>query len=71
MDRALPGFETYTKGDFRVKFTHFASEEVPSNVLEWAVELTRKSIGHLYAQTWGWDSKKKLDELAHVRCICH
>jgi hypothetical protein len=68
IDPFSTGCNVYTKGDFHVTFAHFTSKNVPSEVMEWAVELTRRSIGHLYAQTWGWDSKKKFDELAHVRC---
>lgn len=62
------GFDTYSKGDFHVTFTHFNSAEVPGEVLEWAVEQTHRSLGDLYRQTWGWDAAKKFDELAHVRC---
>lgn len=62
-----PGNDTHTNGDFQVTFKHFNSAEVPFEVLEWAVELTQKSIGHLYEKTWGWDAKKKLEDLAHVR----
>lgn len=63
-----PEGATHSRGDFHATFTHFSSAEVPVEVIEWAIELTQKSIGHLYEQTWGWDAQKKFEELAHVRC---
>ena len=64
---ACPEYSTHSKGDFHVHFEHYNSCEVPGEVLEWVVNMTHKSIGHLYDQTWGWDAEKKFEELAHVR----
>jgi hypothetical protein len=71
LDPDMTGVDMYSKGDFHVSFTHFNSAEVPNEVLEWAVEMTDKSVGLLYAQSRGWDVMKKYHELAHVRCIYH
>jgi hypothetical protein len=62
-----PELDVLTKGDQSFEFVHFTHAELPEHVLQWAVELTHKSLGHLYNQTWGWDAEKKYSELAHVR----
>lgn len=64
--------QPYSKGDFQIVVSHYDTATLRSdypNVLQWAVDLTYNSIGKLYEQTWGWDSDRKLEELAHVRSL--
>jgi hypothetical protein len=61
-------FASFCRGAFRAELEHFTANTLPNNILQWAVQLTGRNIGHLYEKTWGWNPESKLEELGHVRC---
>lgn len=61
----FPAFSKYQRRGVAAELTYFTADTLPSQLLEWSFQLTKRNMEEHYEACagWGWNDKKKLREL--------
>jgi hypothetical protein len=66
---STPKAQSHSTKQCTYHLKHFTADCLPADVVDWAVDLTRRNLQHMYSDVWGWDEAEKRSQVNHVRCL--